>query len=83
MSQLEIVSLEELVSESHNYRRFKKLWDLREVNKKLERLKKDGPPEGYGIERLFLCLLVQFMEDLSDRELEALWWLQLSRQFFN
>lgn len=71
MSQLEIVSLEELVSESHNYRRFKKLWDLREVNKKLERLKKDGPHEGYGIERLFLCLLVQFMEDLSDRELEA------------
>ncbi|MDR4466874.1 MAG: transposase [Nitrospira sp.] len=25
--------------------------------------------DGYGVERLFRCLLVQFMEDLSDREL--------------
>jgi hypothetical protein len=26
--------------------------------------------KGYGIFRLFLCLLVQFIENLSDRELE-------------
>ena len=26
--------------------------------------------DGYGVERLFRCLLLQFMEDLSDRELE-------------
>ena len=26
--------------------------------------------KGFGAFRLFLCLLVQFMEDLSDRELE-------------
>ena len=25
--------------------------------------------EGYGVERLFRCLLVQFLEVLSDREL--------------
>ncbi len=71
MLELEIVSLEGLVSEGHNYRRFKKLWDLKEVNKKLLALKKEGPHEGYGMDRLFLCLLVQYMENLSDRELEA------------
>ena len=26
--------------------------------------------KGYGIYRIFLCLLLQFLEDLSDRELE-------------
>ncbi len=26
--------------------------------------------KGYGIFRMFLCLLIQFLEDLSDRELE-------------
>jgi len=26
--------------------------------------------KGYGVVRLFKCLLLQFMEDLSDRELE-------------
>ncbi|MDR4484790.1 MAG: transposase [Nitrospirales bacterium] len=26
--------------------------------------------DGYGIERLFRCLLLPFMEDLSDREME-------------
>lgn len=70
MSQTELVNLEDLVSSDHNYRKFLKSWDLKPVNKKLEILKCSGPHEGYGIERLFLCLLVQFMEDISDRELE-------------
>jgi IS5 family transposase len=70
MSQTEIVNLEDLVSQDHNYRKFLKLWDLGPVNKKLSILKSTGPHEGYGIERLFLCLLLQFMEDVSDRELE-------------
>ncbi|MDR4483347.1 MAG: hypothetical protein R3B95_09005 [Nitrospirales bacterium] len=26
--------------------------------------------DGYGVERLFRCLLLPFMEDLSDREME-------------
>jgi IS5 family transposase len=70
MSQSEIVNLEELVSQDHTYRKFLTLWDLKPVNKQLEVLKSSGPYEGYRIERLFLCLLVQFIEDISDRELE-------------
>lgn len=68
--QIEMVSLEELVSREHEYRKFKKEWDFSKVEAKLAEVKKEGPHEGYGIKRLFLCLLVQFMEDLSDRELE-------------
>ena len=34
-------------------------------------VKKKNPPEGYGIERLFRCLFLQFLEDLSDGELEV------------
>ena len=82
MSQIEIVNLEELVNQDHNYRKFLKLWDLGPVNKKLESLKSSGPYEGYGIERLFLCLLLQFMEDLSDRELEKYLEESISAKWF-
>lgn len=70
MSQTEIVNLEDLVTPDHNYRKFLKLWDLIPINKRLASVKESGPHEGYGIEKLFLCLLIQFMEDISDRELE-------------
>lgn len=70
MSQTEMINLEDLVSQDHNYRKFLKLWNFVPVNKQLSIVKEQGPHEGYGIERLFLCLLVQFMEDISDRELE-------------
>ena len=29
-----------------------------------------GAYKGYGVIRIFKCLLLQFMEDLSDRELQ-------------
>lgn len=70
--QVEIVSLDQLVAKNHNYRKFKELWDLHPVRKELEKIEieKGADFKGYGIFRLFLCLLVQFMENLSDRELE-------------
>lgn len=70
--QVEIVSLDQLIDKNHNYRKFKELWDLYPVKKELEKIEisLDADNKGYGIFRLFLCLLVQFMENLSDRELE-------------
>lgn len=68
--QMELVSLGGLVSEKHAYRRFLKIWDFGAASKHLEKLKKDNPHEGYGVQRLFKCLLLQFMENLSDREME-------------
>ena len=63
--QVEMVCLEDLVADSHPYRCFKQLLSaeilfplLAPVNKRLGR---------FGSERLFSCLLLQFMEDLSDK----------------
>lgn len=65
-----MVSLEDLVPSVHNYRKFCALWKFKYANKQLKKLEKDNPYKGYGLLRLFKCLLLQFMEDLSDRELE-------------
>ncbi|MFC1659569.1 transposase [Pseudomonadota bacterium] len=72
LHQVEMVTLEELVPKNHIYRKFKELWNLNDVKKELKKIELQNPTEyvGCGIFRLFLCLLIQFMEDLSDRELE-------------
>ena len=70
MHQVEIISLDDLVAASHSYREFVSIWNFSHVAKKLKKLEKDNPYKGYGLLRLLKCLLLQFMEDLSDRELE-------------
>ena len=69
-NQVVMVSLEELVSPDHTYRKFLKLWKFDGVTKRLKKIEKDNNYKGYGALRLFKCLLLQFMEDLSDRELK-------------
>lgn len=69
-NQIAMVSLNQLVSEKHQYRRFKELFDFNAVAKELEKVESKANYKGFGILRLFKCLLLQFMEDLSDRELE-------------
>ena len=68
--QVEMVSLEELVSSDHIYRKFKTLWDFSSIESELSKIEINSDHKGFGIYRLFLCLLLQFLEDLSDRELE-------------
>lgn len=65
-----MVCLEDLVPENHTYRRFANVWSFKGVQKELKKLEKVGTYKGYGLLRLFKCLLLQFMENLSDRELE-------------
>lgn len=65
MKQLEMVSLDQLVPRTHMYRRFIKLWDFKGVEAILSTVKSLNPHEGYGLNRLFRCLLLQFMEDLE------------------
>ena len=62
--------MEELVSKSRQYRQFIKEFKLSEVEKELASVEKDRYRKGYGVFRLCKCLLLQFMEDISDRELE-------------
>lgn len=70
MQQVEMICLEDLVPENHNYRKFKEIWSFESVEKILKKLEKNNPNKGYGLLRLFKGLLLQFMENLSDRELE-------------
>lgn len=67
--QVVLVSLEDLVPADHIYRRFSSLWKFDGIKKYLKSIEKDNNYKGYGGLRLFKCLLLQFMEDLSDREL--------------
>lgn len=71
MYQVEMVCLDQMVEEKHRYRGFMRVWDFKTVDRMLCSAKKKNPHEGYGIGRLFRCLLLQFLEDLSDRELEV------------
>jgi IS5 family transposase len=70
MQQVEMINLEDLVPENHNYRKFIRLWSFTAVEKRLKKLEKNNSYKGYGLLRLFKCLLLQFMESCSDRELE-------------
>lgn len=70
MQQIEMICLEDLVSKNHNYRKFAEIWSFRLVEKRLKKLEKSNPHKGHGLLRIFKCLLLQFMENLSDRELE-------------
>jgi len=47
-----------------------RLWNFEKTRRILKNIEKDNNYKGYGVLRLFKCLLLQFMEDLSDRELE-------------
>ncbi len=69
-NQIIMVSLNQLVSPKHQYRKFKDLFDFELASKELRGVESPANYKGYGVLRLFKCLLLQFMEDLSDRELE-------------
>ena len=68
--QVEMVNLEELISSTHQYRQFSKVFDFSEIEKSLSGVEKETAYKGYGVASLFKCLVLQFMEDISDRELE-------------
>ena len=70
MHQLEIVSLEELVSPDHSYRKFLDIFDFTQIRPIIATIERDDCYTGYGAHRLFKCCLLQFLEDLSDREME-------------
>lgn len=70
MHQIEMISLEDLIPQEHTYRTFNQLWTFDFAEKQLKTRVKANPNEGFGLLRLFKCLLLQFMENLSDRECE-------------
>jgi len=70
MSML-IPNLEELVPEDHIYRQIMKLVNFDKLCASLTTTYSHLGRRGYPVTTGFKCLLVQFMNDLSDRQLEA------------
>lgn len=68
--QIEMVDLDSLVGNEHPYRKMKKKIEFDRVMAGLELPEQLTGAIGYTKRRLLLCLILQFMEDLSDRELE-------------
>jgi len=67
---MEMVSVSQLVPEKHTYRKLQSLLDFRRIVKAARLKVSDVGAIGFGKTRLILCLLLQFMEDVSDREFE-------------
>jgi len=68
--QIEMVSIEQLVSINHTYRRLKTLLDFPLIIRATKAKESHLGAVGFGVRRLIMCLILQFMEDLSDREFE-------------
>ncbi len=68
--QVEMVSVGQLVSEKHPYRRLKEILDFDRIVKAVKVPVSEVGAVGFGRSRLVMCLILQFMEDLSDREFE-------------
>ena len=68
--QIEMVTLDELVRGDHPYRKLKELLDFEKIQQSVKLKQAENGAIGYGKKRLIMCLILQFMEDLSDREFE-------------
>lgn len=68
--QIGMILLEDLVLENHIYRKFDKLLSFKSVEKKIQQIDKETSHKGYNLFQIFKCLLLQFMENLSDPKLE-------------
>jgi transposase, IS5 family len=68
---MELVSLNTLISPNHSYRKFLKLLDFSKLTKDLDCIKQNSVTgrKGYQVEEMFKMILLQFLEDLSDRQL--------------
>lgn len=83
-TEMEMISLEELVPSNHVYRKFLRLLHFKSIGYRLKRfeLNAKAGAKGYGMEVLFRCLLLQFIEDLSDRELEKMLQENMAAKYF-
>ena len=71
MSML-IPNVEELVPVEHRYRKLLHVVNWVELARPLRELYSNLGRRGYPVETAVKCLLLQFLEDRSDREMERL-----------
>lgn len=63
-------SVEELVREDHYYRKLLRVVDFERLTERFKNLYSPNGRKGYPISSGFKALLLQFLEDLSDRQME-------------
>ena len=64
------VCLDDLVCKKHPYRHFDSLFNFSELSRPIASLYSSQGRRELGAERAFRMLIIQFLEDLSDREME-------------
>lgn len=68
--QMTMICLDHLVSKNHSYRKISEILNFNKLIRPLKGIGREEGYIGYGVDRLFKCIFLQFLEDLSDRELE-------------
>jgi len=77
-----VPTVDELVRADHEYRQMLKVLDWGALTRPLRRLYSNLGRGGYPIEQAFRCLVLQFKEDLTDRELERFLRENLAGKYF-
>lgn len=77
-----IPNVEELVSANHRYRKLLVVVNWAELAKPLRNLYSQAGRRGYAVEQGLKCLFLQFLEDRSDRQMEALLQENNAAKFF-
>ena len=66
-NQVEMVSVDSLVPATHPYKKLKSLMDFDRIIKSVKVDESSLGAIGFTVPRLVLCLILQFIENLSDR----------------
>jgi transposase len=82
ISQIEMTSIDSLVSSDHPYRKLKESMDFDRLSKSVKMEASDIGAVGYTIPRLIMMLILQFMENLSDRQFERFMKENLAGKWF-
>jgi len=71
-NQVVMVTLEQLVPKNHQYRKLLQLLNFSYLCKSIKKLNNEESVgrTGYDIVSMFKCIFLQFLEDLSDRQLQ-------------
>ena len=67
---MEMVSIDSLVSQKHPYRKLKESIDFNRLVKSVEFEESELGATGYTVVRLVMCLILQFIENLSGRQFQ-------------
>lgn len=67
---LHVITTEQLVAQDHVYRKILGFFDFGRICKEFEKLYSTRGAPGYEVEKGVKALILQFMEDYSDREMQ-------------